>query len=86
MKDEDLKLLDISHFKKNGVDETIVKMRHDHHLLKLKDNLNGIIEQRNQIIETQKQLSKETKQEKRHTLKIDLADLNLSKIDSKQES
>ena len=81
-----MKLLDISHFKKKGVDDTIVQMRHDHHLLKLKDNLNGIIEQRNQIIDTQKQLSRETKQDKRHTLKIDVADLGPLKLDSKQES
>ena len=47
LKDNDMKLLDISQFKKSGVDEQIVKMRYDHHLLKLKDNLNAIIEQRN---------------------------------------
>ena len=44
LKDEDLMLLDISQFKKPGIDEQIVKMRFDHHLLKLKNNLNGIIE------------------------------------------
>jgi len=44
LKDEDLKLLDIAHFKKHGIDDHILKMRHDHHLLKLKDNLNGIIQ------------------------------------------
>ena len=47
LKDDDLKLLDISHFKAHGVDDQIVKMRFDHHLLKLKNNLNGIVEQRN---------------------------------------
>jgi len=46
-KDNDMKLLDISHFKKSGVDEQILKMRYDHHLLKLKDNLNAVIEERN---------------------------------------
>lgn len=70
MKDDDLKLLDYNHFKQSGLDEQIVKMRYDHHLLKLKNNLNGIIEQRNAIIENAKQLAKEAKQEKRKNITI----------------